>query len=329
MAIPSQEIGWSQKSKLLWQISKQLERLIQVRANINKTTTTNYNVAGCERMEYHVISYTGEGVLPEGTIVNNATPECWFIIDQTTDPADVGTITYVWPTLNECSICIDSHTTTTTSTSSTTTTTSTTLTPTTTTTSTTLDPNIIPIGTQIWTNRNLDVETYRDGTPIPQVTDPTEWANLTTGAWCYYENNTANGVVYGKLYNWYAVNDSRGLAPLGYHVPSDEDWTTLTTYLGTNPGGKMKSTGTLQEGTGLWQSPNGGATNESGFTGIPGGDRYFNGTFVNIGGYGSWWSSSEGDTTNAWFRTLNYLNGNAFRGNYNKKYGFSVRLIKD
>ena len=121
MAIPSRQIGGSTRTSLLWQISKQLEELICVRSGgcITTTTTTtssgtNYNVAGCERMEYHVISYTGGDVLPEGTIVNNDTPECWFIVDQTTNPADVGTITYVWPILNECQPCIDSHTTTTT-----------------------------------------------------------------------------------------------------------------------------------------------------------------------------------------------------------------------
>ena len=87
------------------------------------------------------------------------------------------------------------------------------------------------IGTQIWTNRNLDVETYRDGTPIPQVTDPTAWEALTTGAWCYYANNTANGIIYGKLYNWFAVNDSRGLAPSGWHVPTRDEWFVLINYL--------------------------------------------------------------------------------------------------
>ena len=124
MAIPNKQIGWSEKANLLWEISKQLDRLnSQMCTGPCPTTTTtttssitNYNVAGCERMEYHVISYTGEDILPESTIVNNATPECWFIIDQTTDPADVGTVTYVWPALEECQPCIDSHTTTTTTT---------------------------------------------------------------------------------------------------------------------------------------------------------------------------------------------------------------------
>jgi uncharacterized protein (TIGR02145 family) len=192
------------------------------------------------------------------------------------------------------------------------------------------------IGTQLWTNRNLDVETYRDGTPIPQVTDTTAWAALTTGAWCYYANNTANGVVYGKLYNWYAVAGIDGsgipriLAPLGYHVPTDAEWTTLTTYLGGESvaGGKMKATGTS-----LWTSPNTGATNESGFTGLGGGDRYNSGTDFNLGLLGFWWSSSEIDTANAWYRYLSYNLGSAGRFNasysYNKKLGLSVRLIKD
>jgi hypothetical protein len=116
MAIPSQQIGWSQRAKLLWNISKQLEKLTQVASNVTITPATYYNVAGCERMEYHVIKYTGTGVLTEGTIVNNSTPECWSIVDQTTGPEDVGTITYVWNTLNDCQPCIDSHITTTTTT---------------------------------------------------------------------------------------------------------------------------------------------------------------------------------------------------------------------
>ena len=111
MAIPAQQIGWSQKANLLWQISKQLEILTQVAGNvvINPIAATYYNVAGCERMEYHVIKYTGSGVLAEGTIVNNATPECWFIVDQATGPEDVGTITYVWNTPFDCQPCINSH----------------------------------------------------------------------------------------------------------------------------------------------------------------------------------------------------------------------------
>ena len=193
----------------------------------------------------------------------------------------------------------------------------------------------ITIGTQTWTTKNLDVTTYSDGTVIPQVTDPTEWASSTTGAWCYYNNTTANGTTYGKLYNWYAVagihdtdpnTPNKKLAPTGYHIPSDAEWTTLTTYLGGESvaGGKMKATGTS-----LWNTPNTGATNSSGFTGLPGGYRTNDGTFFNIGYVGYWWSSSEASTTYAWSRDLNYLNGKADRYDYYEKNGFSVRCLRD
>lgn len=190
-------------------------------------------------------------------------------------------------------------------------------------------------GTQIWSSANLDVTTYRDGTPIPQVTDPTQWANLITGAWCYYNNDTANNSTYGKLYNWYAVagihdNDpdtpNKILAPIGWHVPADNEWTTLTTFLGGESvaGGKMKSTGTS-----LWTSPNTAATNESGFTGLPAGSRNYDGAFVLIGSNCFLWSSSEYFSSNAWYLYLNYNNGIANRYNWNKKAGLSVRCLRD
>lgn len=160
----------------------------------------------------------------------------------------------------------------------------------------------VTICSQTWATRNLGVTTYSDGTVIPQVTDQTQWANLTTGAWCYYNNDPANDAVYGKLYNWYAaagIYDAaslanpalrKKLAPTGWHVPTDAEWTTLTTCLGgiTIAGGKMKETGTAH-----WQSPNQDATNSSGFTGLPGGYRFSYGSFNFIGNYGFWWSSSE------------------------------------
>ena len=193
----------------------------------------------------------------------------------------------------------------------------------------------VNIGTKTWTTKNLDVATYSDGTVIPQVTDPTAWASLTTGAWCYYNNDAANGTTYGKLYNWYAVagihdkdpnTPNKKLAPTGYHIPSDAEWTTLTTYLGGESiaGGKMKATGTS-----FWVSPNQDATNSSGFTGLPGGFRDYVGTFNNIGDYGYWWSSSEDYTSIAWFRYLNYNDGTAYRNYYNKYFGFSVRCLRD
>ncbi len=189
-----------------------------------------------------------------------------------------------------------------------------------------------------WTQLNLNVSKYSDGTPIPQVTDPTQWENLTTGAWCYYNNDAANEAVYGKLYNWYAaagIYDAaslanptlrKKLAPAGWHVPSDAEWTQLTNCLGEEEvaGGKMKSAGTS-----LWQSPNVGATNLSGFTGLPGGYIFDGGTFFFIGSYGFWWSSGSYDTTNAWFRFLYYDNAIANRSLNDKGSGFSVRCVKN
>ena len=197
----------------------------------------------------------------------------------------------------------------------------------------------VTICSQVWATKNLEVTTYSDGTPIPQVTDPTAWVNLTTGAWCYYNNDPANGVVYGKLYNWYAVAGiydaaslanpalRKKLAPSSWHLPTDAEWTTLTTCLDGESfaGGKMKETGTAH-----WLSPNQGATNESGFTGLPGGYRDPGGSFPSIGYFGFWWSLSDFDTSYAWFRVLNYHYGNASRDNsLNKKGGFSVRCLRD
>ena len=200
---------------------------------------------------------------------------------------------------------------------------------------TTLDTPTITNGTQVWSNINLDVTTYRDGTPIPQVTDPIAWANLTTGAWCYYNNDPANGAIYGKLYNWYAVagihdNDpntqNKILAPIGWHIPSDAEWTTLITYLGGEniAGGKMKSTGTT-----LWTPSNVGATNSSNFTGYPGGCRLFNGSFNAIGTNGIWWSSSDGAPIGAWGRSLEYPGTGAYISSASLTVGSSVRLVRD
>jgi uncharacterized protein (TIGR02145 family) len=193
----------------------------------------------------------------------------------------------------------------------------------------------VTIGTQIWSSTNLDVTTYNDGTPIPQVTDPLQWEILTTGAWCYYNNDPANGALYGKLYNWYAVagihdNDpstpNKILAPIGWHIPTDAEWTTLITFLGGESvaGGKMKSTGTS-----LWLSPNTAATNESGFTGHPGGLRNEWGYFFSISDRGFWWSSSEEDTSNVWTRLLDSLSGYATRATNIRDYGYSVRCIRN
>jgi uncharacterized protein (TIGR02145 family) len=190
----------------------------------------------------------------------------------------------------------------------------------------------VAIGTQVWTNKNLDVTTYRDGTPIPQVINAFALQNLTTGAWCYVNNDRANGAIYGKLYNWYAVagiydtaslNSAtlrKQLAPVGWHVPTYEEWNTVITFLGgiNVAGGKMKSTGTT-----LWLSPNTDATNESGFTGLPGDGYYSSGSF------GGWWSSSEYSARGAWSIGLEYNSGFATIDDNYKDPGLSVRFIRD
>ncbi len=186
-------------------------------------------------------------------------------------------------------------------------------------------PTIV-IGTQQWMNKNLDVAFYRNGDPIPQVTNTTAWAALTTGAGCYYNNDSTQGNKYGKLYNWYAVNDSRGLAPQGWHIPSDAEWTILETTLGGSSvaGGKIKEAGTLN-----WTTPNTGGNNNSGFAGLPGGYRSFTGSFLSVGNFCPWWSSTESGTTVAWGRGLLYNDGGLSRNAYGKQSGFSVRCIRD
>ncbi|MEI6586951.1 MAG: fibrobacter succinogenes major paralogous domain-containing protein, partial [Sediminibacterium sp.] len=186
-------------------------------------------------------------------------------------------------------------------------------------------PTIV-IGTQQWMEKNLDVMTYRNGEVIPQETDNTKWAGLTTGAWCWYSNSADNGAIYGKLYNWYAVNDPRGLAPQGWHIPTDAEWTTLGTLLGGDAaaGGKMKTTGTT-----IWNTPNTSATNQSGYAGLPGGFRGYGGAFSYVGFNGYWWSATVNNLTTAWYRGLYFNNGSLFRDNDYKAYGFSVRCLRD
>ena len=184
----------------------------------------------------------------------------------------------------------------------------------------------VDINGQIWTGCNANTEFYNNGNPIPYVDDASTWSSLTTGAWCYYDDDPTTEATYGKLYNWYAVNDPRGIAPIGYHVPTDADWTILTTFLGglTVAGGKMKEVGFCH-----WDSPNILATNTSLFTGLPGGFRFSTGNYDFIGIYGFWWSSSVDGTDNAWYRLLDYLSGAATRNSYSKKSGLSLRFVKD
>jgi uncharacterized protein (TIGR02145 family) len=181
----------------------------------------------------------------------------------------------------------------------------------------------VTIGSQEWTTENLNVEHYRNGDVIPQVQDKDQWKKLTTGAWCYYEGNSENGKTYGKLYNWYAVNDTRGLAPEGWHIPSDAEWATIIEFLGGKDiaGEKMKSTA-------LWTDIK-WATNESGFTAIPGGycdDSY---RFKFLGKYGCFWSSTSNTTIASWMRELHHNIKDVKRDTFNKKSGLSIRCIKD
>ncbi len=182
----------------------------------------------------------------------------------------------------------------------------------------------IIINGQEWMQQNLAVTKYRNGDPIPTGLSNTTWQGTTSGAYGIYVNDATNNTLYGKLYNWYAVNDSRGVCPTGWHVPSDAEWTTLETNLGGSgvAGGKMKSM------TG-WNSPNSGANNESGFTGLPGGYRNSNGTYYDIGDGGYWWSSTEDDSNLAWNRLLTYYNSGVHRNVTNKRNGFSVRCVRD
>ena len=179
---------------------------------------------------------------------------------------------------------------------------------------------------QDWQFKNLDVRTYQNGDIIPVVTDPVIWASLTTGAMCWYNNDSATYAgVYGRLYNWYAVNDPRGLAPPGWHMPTNAEWTILTNCLGGESvaGGKMKAISTN------WTPPNSSATNSSGFAGLPGGARYGNGSFNDLGNIGYWWSFTEFNTSVSWYRSLFYNNVGAVSSNILKTYGFSVRCIRN
>jgi len=188
----------------------------------------------------------------------------------------------------------------------------------------------VQIGTQCWTQSNLKVSKYRNGDNIPTGLTNSQWSSTSTGAYAIYNNDPVNDGLYGKLYNWYAVNDTRGLCPTGWHVPSDGEWTTLTDFLGGESvaGGKMKSTA-IQPTPGGWNSPNIGATNSSGFTGLPGGYRVSGGGFSSLVGYGYWWSSSDAGSGNAWHRRLYNGNAGAGRDTNGHRGGFSVRCARD
>jgi uncharacterized protein (TIGR02145 family) len=184
----------------------------------------------------------------------------------------------------------------------------------------------VKIGNQHWMKHNLNVDHFRNGDPIPHAKTDKEWGKAGENkqpAWCYYDNDSENGKKYGKLYNWFAVNDPRGLAPQGYHIPTDEEWEELVSYVGGKDvaGIKLKSQS-------RWKD-NGNGTDEFGFTALPGGSRYFNGYFYDVGYNGCWWSATENNTSNAWYRYMNYDYSYFYRNYLNKELGFSVRCLRD
>lgn len=181
----------------------------------------------------------------------------------------------------------------------------------------------IIIGTQVWMVENLKTTKYNDGTPIPLVTDDTEWVNLPTPGYCWYKNDTANKAAYGALYNWYTVKTGN-LAPTGWQVPSDSDWSILATFLGgISAGASLKSTGTK-----YWRSPNTGATNSTGFSAVPGGCRNNDGAFKNIGYSGYWWSTKANDSTYSWLRYMDFYYPNVYAYTCNNRQGLSIRCVK-
>lgn len=184
----------------------------------------------------------------------------------------------------------------------------------------------ITIGTQTWMTENLRVSHYRNGDPVPNVVILNDWSLLSTGAWCHYDNNVSNETVYGKLYNWYAVDDSRMLAPAGWHIPDDAEWNALTDYLGgfLTAGQKMKEPGNTH-----WIANNIDVTNSSGFTGLPGGDRADYGSFLTLQIDGNWWSSTLQGSGLASYRGLNHADNIVDINSMDKRFGCSVRCVKD
>jgi uncharacterized protein (TIGR02145 family) len=184
----------------------------------------------------------------------------------------------------------------------------------------------VKIGNQIWSDTNLDVEKFNNGDEIPEAKTNEEW-NLAsknkTSAWCYYDNDKKNGLKYAKLYNWYAITDPRGIVPKGWHIPSEEEWKKLSSYLGGESiaGNKMKSTSG-------WDV-SGEGNNESKFNGLPGGFRFDYGEFGNITGLGNFWSTTESPLSNIEVLTLDYGTSTTSFTPFGKGFGMSVRCIKD
>ncbi len=197
--------------------------------------------------------------------------------------------------------------------------------------------DLVEIGGQCWFADNLATDQYRNGDAIPTGLDNNAWSTTTNGAFAIYNNNPANDVTYGKLYNWFTTEDSRGLCPTGWHVPTDCEWMYMEGSLGMSVADQetgMWYRGTLEGGamkaTTNWNSPNTGATNSSGFTALPGSQRsYSNGTFSAMGNFGGWWSSTVHTPLSAWFRSVDYNHSDVFRAGNSKRNGYSVRCVRD
>lgn len=184
----------------------------------------------------------------------------------------------------------------------------------------------VRIDSQDWMTQNLNVGSFRNGDPIPEARSEEEWQKAGhdgSPAWCYYENKPENGSKYGRLYNWYAITDIRGLAPAGWHISSDAEWRNTTDFLGGED-----AAGTKMKSSSGWDK-DGNGTNESGFTGLPGGCRDLNGRFGYVENIGYWWSSTEKDSALAWYRCIDRSPYYVYRTNYYKQNGLSVRCIRD
>lgn len=204
-----------------------------------------------------------------------------------------------------------------------------------------IDGNVyhsVTIGTQVWMVENLKTTKYRDGTGIPKVIDNLQWQSLTTGAYCWYNNDAANKDTYGALYNWHAVN-TKILAPTGWHVPTSAEWTTLVNYVAANLGASVSVAKALAATTNWASITDAGAVgndltknNASGFTALPGGGRIdgtYNGSFNFIGLFGYWWTSSERTVTSVWHENLTYKGSGVSSSDDYKDCGFSVRCVRD
>ena len=201
-----------------------------------------------------------------------------------------------------------------------------------------IDGNVyktVKIGNQWWMAENLKVTKYRNGDSIPNVLDSTQWEKLSIGSYWWYDNDMAYKTVFGALYNWFAVNDSRNIAPPGWHIATENDWCQMMKYLdtsyycdglgmtGCNIGSKLKAKSSY------WHNSRGYETNETGFSSLPGGYRWYTGYFFNAYAIGFWWSANDNDSIDAWYRDMSYYYPCVFRSSQDKRAACSVRCVED